>query len=159
MKEIPLTQGQVALVDDEDFELVSAHKWYALWDPHTKSFYAVTHLRKPTGKQTGLYMHRLIMDAKKGEQVDHIHHQTLDNRRSELRLCTPSQNGCNTGMRSTNTSGFTGVSRQTGCSKWKAQIRVNGKVKYIGYFDTPELAYEARLAAVRKYHGEFSGTS
>jgi hypothetical protein len=159
MKEIPLTQGQVALIDDEDFELVSQYKWYAQWSPLSRSFYAVTNIRKPNGKYTHLQMHRLIMNARKGEQVDHIHHLTLDNRKSELRLCTPSQNTQNQGVRPDNTSGFKGVSWHKPSQKWLVHVGVNGKVKHVGYFDTPELANEARCAAALKYHGEFANIS
>ena len=88
MIEIPLTQNQVALIDDEDYELVSQYKWCARWSPGMRSYYAVTNIRKPDGKRIHLQMHRLITNAQKGEVVDHISHNTLDNRKSELRLCT-----------------------------------------------------------------------
>lgn len=159
MIEIELTQGQVALIDDEDLEVVSKYKWHARWDPCTKSFYAVTNIRKPDGSRTTLQMHREIMGAKKGEQVDHIYHQTLDNRKSELRLCTPSQNQYNRGTQSTNTSGFKGVSWDKKWSKWLAGIKLNGKTINLGRYDTPELAHEAYCKAAAEHHGEFALTS
>ena len=109
MIKIPLTQNQVALIDDEDFELVSQYTWYAGWDSHTKSYYACTKIKKETGGHTLLQMHRLIMNAQKGEQVDHINHNTLDNRKSELRICNASENQHNQGKYSNNTSGYKGV--------------------------------------------------
>jgi hypothetical protein len=154
--EIPLTQGQVALIDDEDFELVLAYKWNADLNKHTKSFYAVTNVTKPDGKRTKLLMHRLIMNAQKGQQVDHIHHLTLDNRKSEMRLCTQSQNMQNSGKQVHNTSGFKGVSWHKLKQKWVANINLNGKKKHLGYFPTPELAREAYCKAAAELHGEFA---
>ena len=155
MIEIPLTQGQVALIDDEDYDLVSQYKWYARWDPHTKSFYAVTNIRKPNGKRTVLLMHRLIMNAKKGEQVDHINHNTIDNRKSELRLCTQSQNQHNRGCNSKNSSGYKGVCWRKARQKWQAQIVLNGEKIYLGCFQTPEEAHSAYCKAAQELHGDF----
>lgn len=159
MIEIPLTRGQVALIDDEDFELVSRHKWCAWWNPNTKSFYALTNIRKPDGKRTMLKMHRLIMNAQPGEEVDHINHLTLDNRKSELRLCTGSQNQHNAGKRADNTSGYKGVAWHKNNQKWQAKIKLNGKNKHLGYFTTPELAYEAYCKSAHELHGEFAMVS
>jgi len=159
MIEIPLTQNQVALIDDDDYELVSKRTWRAQWNPSINSFYAITSIRKPDGKWTALLMHRLIKDAQRGEQGDHIHHLTLDNRRSELRLCTQSQNMCNIGKREDNTSGYKGVCWNKHKQKWQAQIRVNGKRKNLGYFDTPELVHEAYCKAVLDLHGDFAKTA
>jgi len=156
MIEIPLTQNQVALIDDEDFELVSKYKWYALWDPHMKSFYAVTNIRKPDEKRTGLKMHRLIMNAQPCEQVDHIHRFTLDNRKSELRLCTNGQNARNKGAPANNTSGFKGVSWDKRDQKWRAQIQIGGKKKNLGLYDAPEFAHEAYCTASARLHGAFA---
>ena len=155
MIEIPLTQGQVALIDDEDFELVSQYKWYAHWDPHTKSFYARTNIRKSDGTRTMLRMHRLITDAKKGEEVDHINHDTIDNQKENLRICTRSENGCNRGAQENNTSGYKGVSLDKSSGKWRAAIKLNGKRIYLGYFATKEEAYEAYCNAALELHGEF----
>ncbi|MHB1641783.1 MAG: AP2 domain-containing protein [Acidithiobacillus sp.] len=156
MIEIPLTQGQVALIDDEDFELVSRHKWYARWSPDTKSFYALTKIRNPDGKRTTLLMHRLVMSAQPGQQVDHIHHLTLDNRKSELRLCTGSQNQHNQGVNSKNTSGYKGVYWQKRNQKWRSCIKVNGKRISLGLFLTPELAHAAYCRAALELHGDFA---
>jgi len=156
MIEIPLTQNQIALIDDEDFEIVSKYKWSALWNPCTKSFYAKTDIAKPDGKRTRVQMHRLVMNAQPGEQVDHIHHLTLDNRKSELRLCTRSQNQCNTGKHADNTSGYKGVGWHKHNQKWEAQIALDGKKKHLGYFGTPELAHAAYCKAAHELHGDFA---
>jgi len=156
MIEIPLTQGQVALIDDEDFEIVSKYKWYATWSPDTKSFYAMTNVRKLDGKQTTLQMHRIIMNAQKGQQVDHFHRDTLDNRKSELRLCSGSQNQHNAVKRTDNTSGYKGVGWHKATQKWRARIKLNGKEKSLGYFATPELAHAAYCRAAAEFHGDFA---
>lgn len=158
MIEIPLTQGQTALIDDEDWKLVSAYNWYAAWNPNTKSFYAVTSLQRAHGKQATLYMHRLIVSAQTGEQVDHIHHNTLDNRKSELRLCSGSQNQHNRATQANNTSGFKGVYWHKQSQKWQARIMLNGKRKSLGYYYNPELAHEAYCKAAHGFHGDFANT-
>ncbi|MHB1641795.1 MAG: AP2 domain-containing protein [Acidithiobacillus sp.] len=156
MIEIPLTQNQIALIDDEDFELVSRHKWCAAWSPKTKSFYAKTTIRKPDGKETTLRMHRLVMNAQPGMDVDHIYHLTLDNRKSELRVCTRTQNRNNSGKQVNNTSGYKGVSWHKRDQKWTANIRFGGKKKHLGNFPTPEDAHGAYCRASAELHGEFA---
>lgn len=91
---IPLTHGKVAKVDAEDFDRLSGHKWYAYRDTCTGSFYA-RRTDYAAGKWTVVPMHREIMGAQKGQRVDHIFHDTLDNRKSELRLCTQAENARN----------------------------------------------------------------
>lgn len=156
MIEIPLTQGQVALIDDEDYKLVSQYKWHARWDKHTKSYYAATNVKKEDGGRTTLKMHRLIMNAEKGKQVDHINHNTLDNRKENLRLCTNSQNQHNQGKRINNTSGLKGISWYKRDEKWRARIELNGRAIHLGYFATKEDAYEAYCKAALELHGEFA---
>lgn len=134
-KIIPLTQNQVALVDDEDYDFLMQWKWYAGWSKHVNSFYVMN-------KRMGL-IHRLIMKTPKGLQVDHINHDTLDNRKENLRNVTQSQNVINTGFQKNNTTGRKGV--MVAKNKYQAQIRRNGKTMYLGIFDTVEeagLAYD-----------------
>jgi hypothetical protein len=156
MIEIPLTQNQVAIIDDEDFELVSRYRWYAAWSPLTKSFYARAKTRKPDGRHAIIQMHRIIKGAQKGQQVDHIHHNTLDNRKSELRLCTGSQNQHNKGIQANNTSGYKGVCWNKSHQKWTARIRLNGKQKNLGYYATPEAANSDCITARTTLHGDFA---
>ena len=156
MKQIQLTQGQFAIVDDADFGWLNQFKWCARWDKHTKSFYAIRHTSSIGGKQPTVLMHRLIMGAAPGTQVDHENHNTLDNRRSSnLRIATPTQNAQNRRKRSDNTSGFVGVSWHKRDKKWMARTCVNGKLKHLGSFETAELANNARTAAAKQLHGEF----
>ena len=156
MIEIPLTQGQLALIDDEDFELVNKYNWIAHWDRRTKSFYATTRIGKQEGCRKFLRMHRLIMNAKKGQQVDHIHHLTLDNRKSQLRLCSHGQNQHNRSIQLNNTSGFKGVSYDATKHKWRAFIGVNGKNRHLGYFIALEMAHTAYCRAALELYGEFA---
>jgi len=97
------------------------------------------------------------MDTPKGMDTDHINGNGLDNRRSNLRVCTRAQNALNTGAYSNNKSGFKGVSLDYKYKvKWRADIQVNGKQIFLGYFDTKELAYQAYVEACTKHHKEFA---
>ena len=95
------------------------------------------------------------MNASKGLRVDHENHDTLDNRRGNLRTATAAQNCHNRRKPRTNTSGFIGVSWHKATRKWRAHINVNRKIKHLGYFSTAELANEARVLAAKTIYGEF----
>src|SRR6185369_7423148 len=94
--EICLTKGQVAHVDLEDAALIEQFKWSAMWNQYTNSYYAYRQIRR-NGKPTSQYMHRFLMKLDHGDkrQVDHINHDTLNNRRSNLRIVTQSENALN----------------------------------------------------------------
>jgi hypothetical protein len=156
MIEIPLTQGQFAIIDDEDFKLVNEYTWYAAWSTNTNSFYAHTSVRNPNGKQVLLGMHRLIMDAPKGMHVDHIDHNTLDNRREKLRICTRSQNKCNSRVYANNSCGHKNIYWNKARNKWHAHISVNKKQIHLGYHINIEDAIAAAKAGRQKYHGDFA---
>lgn len=160
MKEIPLTNGQVALVDDEDYDRINAHKWCAMRIPGTNSYYAARKsAADENGKQRTIRMHREIMNAKDGEEVDHINHVTLDQRKTNLRLCTRGQNCANRRTRTDNTSGFKGVSHNKRRGKWQAYVIVDRKQKHLGYYATAIEAAIAYDAAAIEYHGEFARTN
>jgi len=151
--EVPLTRGQVALIDREDWDRVQGYNWIADYNKCTRSYYAVTK-QNIQGKRRKIKMHRLIMDAQKEMQVDHINRNTLDNRKKNLRLCYQHQNKCNSGKRKTNTSGFKGVYKNR--HRWRAQIQFCGKLHYLGTFDTREAAHAAYCEAALRLHGEFA---
>ena len=146
MKHIALTQGQVALVDDEDYEELSRYRWRAQWNPCTCSFYAGRTVRLPDGKRTTEQMQRHILGLKLGDprQGDHIDHDTLDNRRANIRIVTRSENQHNSRRK--------GYCWDKSRQKYMARIRIAGTEKHLGRFDTPTEASAAYLAAKRTYH-------
>ena len=149
---VALSNGLYAFVDVCDIPKVEGHRWYALRS--RKTFYAKASVKSEHGKVGTIYMHRLISDAQRGMEVDHINMDGLDNRRENLRICTPSQNRCNIGLTKANTSGVKGVDRHKG--KWRARIQVKGKKIELGSFDSIEDAASAYMAAAGEVHGEFS---
>src|SRR5512145_1943639 len=159
MKRIPLTQGQFALVDDEDFVRLSAFKWCAYWESHTKSYYARRNSPTVNGKRGTIYMHREIINTPKDSIIDHVNHDTLDNRHENIRICTERQNRYNQSLRCDNTSGFKGVVWHKRYEKWYTMISVNGKRKHIGCFSTASEAAVAYDRSVIEYYGEFALTN
>ena len=153
---IPLTQGQVAIVDSVDFEQINQHKWYAAWMPLARSFYAVRGITLPEGKRT-IWMHRELLGLDFGDPRtgDHRNHDTLDNRRSKnLRIASHAENVRNKRIYACNTTGFKGVSRHR--FKYQAHIRLDGKLIHLGTCDTPESAYSLYCEAALRLHGEFA---
>jgi hypothetical protein len=145
MARVPLTQGQVAVVDAADVELVSGRYWMAVQNRDTQSYYAKTGARRPDGRRTTQQMSRLILAAQPGQFVDHIDHDTLDNRRANLRLADPVQNGRNQrGAHRGSSSQYLGVSWHKARRRWVADTRVNGRMRHIGYFRIEEEAARAR---------------
>jgi hypothetical protein len=103
-------------------------------------------------------MHRIILKAPKDAHVDHINGDGLDNRKWNLRLCTRSQNLCNSSIKRNNTSGYKGVrlDKWIGYKKWRAYIWTNGRQKYIGNFSCKNEAAKAYNETATKYYGEFA---
>lgn len=158
-REIHLTNGGVTLVDLEDFEKLSLHGWYKAWNRPTRSYYAIRSVWIPEEKKvTTVRMHREILGLKRFDkrQGDHENHDTLDNRRFNLRLATNSQNTRNQHRRADNTSGYKGVHLHSQSGKWRAVIMSNGDSKSLGLFHTREQAYEAYCAAAGRIHREFA---
>ncbi len=158
MKTLQLSQGQVAIVDDEDFESASKFKWCATWSKTTKNFYAKRRIgRDANGKQTFQYLHRFICGNPKW-LVDHENHNTLDCQRKNLRVCDNSKNLSNRiGSQRNSTSGIRGVSLNKSLGKWDARLKVNGRQIYLGVFSDKMDAAAAYAAANRKYFGAFGG--
>ncbi len=157
MKEIPLTQGMVALVDDEDFALVSRHKWCAGVSRY--SYYAMTKVKR-NGKWTTMKMHRLLcgLQPNDGIQVDHINHNGLDNRRHNLRVSTHAQNQHNARPSRKNKTGFKGVcvDPHQRSKPFKSEIRTGVQRFHLGYFATAEDAARAYDAKARELFGEYA---
>lgn len=155
MKQIPLTKGLFALVDDEDYEELSKLKWYTV--KIRKTHYAKHTLPRNEKTRKYLFMHRVIMNITDSKTfVDHINGNGLDNTKKNLRIATHSQNLCNRGVQKNSTSGFTGVILDKRRNKYFARIKVNRRTFHLGYFDTPEAGARAYNEAAIKYHGEFA---
>lgn len=162
MKRIKLTQGKYALVDNKDFKFVNQWKWYFTISKGDRYGYAIySGYCKRTGKRPRIAMHRIIMQAKRGQIVDHKNHNGLDNRRSNLRIVTKLQSAWNRRVSKANKScGLKGVSfvrdRNGKPVYCIARVTKNNKRTYLGIFPTPQKAYAAYLKASKKLHGEFS---
>lgn len=144
MKYIQLTKGKQAIVDDEDFGYLNEHKW------HINCKYASRIKDKKV-----LWMHKIIMKCPKGMQIDHINFDTLDNRKSNLRVCTVAQNNIHHRKSKNNTSGLKGVYLTLSTGKWRAMIGVNKKLLHLGYFETREKASMAYNKKAKELFGEF----
>lgn len=154
MKKIPLTQGQFAIVDDEDFEEQNQWGWYAYWNPETHSFYARRNEGKRPNRKT-ILMHREIMNTPKMLKCDHINHDTLNNTRLNLRNVTNSQNGMNRKSASkTNLLGILGVVKIS--RGFRAHITQNGKVKWFPIRRKLDDAIEDRRIAETEVYGEYA---
>lgn len=153
MKTTPLTKGYEAIVDDSDFEYLNQWKWH--YHVYARRWEQVN--KKPIS----ITMHRLLLEAEEGEFVDHINRNKLDNRRSNLRLCTKGGNIQNVGLRQDNTSGLKGVSwynpsNYTPTKRWVARIYHSGKNRTIGYYHTKTEAAIAYNQEATKWFGEFA---
>lgn len=158
-KRITLGQGLFATVDAEDFASLSVFKWRATKNSSNDALYATRYeYRKGTGKGTTIRMHRQILDAKSGQVVDHINQNTLDNRRTNLRICSTSENMRNRNKPRGNkrTSNYKGVCFHRRSRKFLAQIVVNKTNKYLGIYVTAEAAAVAYDKAALELHGDFA---
>lgn len=144
MAQIKLTRSKYALVDDRDLELVNQRTWH-----YSRLGYAMSNSKDK------LSMHRFIMGIPKGG-IDHINRDGLDNRRVNLRLCNQSQNTMNSPKRTTNKSGFKGVSWDKRSKKWVVTLTKNYKHLWGGLFDD-KLKAAKRYNEFAKFHfGEFA---
>lgn len=144
-KKIPLGNDQFAIIDDEDYELVSQYNWSGARSGESDHIYAVTRLR----------MHRLVMNAPLGMYVDHINGDTLDNRKENLRLCTNAENQQNARARG-GTSQYKGVSYNKKMKKWLGAFTVLGQTYHCGYFDDEKECARAVDKKRREVCGDFA---
>ena len=162
MKQILLTKGKYAMVDDDDFEWLINYKWHCLEYKTRKIYYAQRTIYISSGKTTHECMHREIMGCKKGDkiQIDFIDGDGLNCQRHNLRTATHAQNGMN--RKSSGESIYLGVSKYSytkkdGTVKWRADIKISErKQKCIGVFETEKEAGLAYNKYAIKYHGEFA---
>jgi hypothetical protein len=144
MKTIPLTKGYVAMVDDEDYEMLVGRRWYAhrsrnvLYASHT-----TPHI---DGKQDTIKMHHLILHTPKGMQIDHIDGNGLNNQKNNLRVVTNRINQMNRNW--DRKSQYPGITWEPRRKHWVAQAQINGKHIHIGSYPTEELAHQAYLVRV-----------
>lgn len=150
MKQIKITRGLFTLVDDEDFEYLNQFKWH-----FSNPGYASKGKPYINGQPQGqLLMHRLIMNCPDNKTVDHINHNKLNNRKENLRICTYHENRMNSSLQSNNKTGFRGVYFYDG--KYTAQIKLDGKMYYLGRFATKEEAALVYNKKAKEFFGEFA---
>lgn len=156
---VPLTMGYVAIIDAADREFVAPHNWTVMIgkraDGTIKYLYAYRKSKKSEGVPRTILLHRFLMGEPEGILIDHRDRDGLNCRKSNLRTATISQNGCNQGLRSNNTSGFKGVSRERRTDKWVAQIAHKSEQVYLGTHSTLEAAARAYSDASKRLHGDF----
>lgn len=148
--------GHEVLFDEEDAHLFSETRWQIRASGATS--YVQRSIYSGSDYQGYESLHRLIAGCSSDQVVDHINCNGLDNRRSNLRVCSHSQNMQNRKIHSNNQSGFKGVyfDPAAHCLPWRAQIRANGKKHNLGRFSSAVAAHQAYLKAAEKLHGEFA---
>lgn len=142
---IPLTQGLEALIDEQDVSLVNKYKWYANTVANNREKKYTYPCSYPYGRANGyVYLHRFIMSPKKGEVIDHLNGNTMDNRRSNMRVCSSRENNCN---KSFHRDGKLVGAVKTKDGTFVSRIKTDGKLKYLGTHKTEYEAHQAYLEA------------
>lgn len=159
---ILLSKGQIAIVYESDYLWIAQWKWHVSWDAGTRSYYAArstTLQERLEGKGVTVSMHRAIMGLDRGDprEVDHVESgDTLDNRRSNLRIASRTQNMRNRRANRRTKANLKGVSWHSRDLIWCAAIRVNKKLVHIGNFHDKQVAHAAYQEAAKKYFKEFA---
>lgn len=154
---VRLSAGYTAIIDASDACMVGNHTWTSIVYP--KTVYAKTNIPDTNGKISTVRMHRMILGAPSGMEVDHINGNGLDNRRSNLRLATKAENGRNRGANDNNTSGYKGVCFHKGMRMWEASIKVDRVRHSLGFYADKHDAHVAYVAGSDKLHKEFARAS
>jgi len=153
-KTIPLTQGKVTIVDNEDYEWLNQWKWCA---SANRAKHGIFYAKKTTKPST--YMHRIILGIGADQQVDHINYDGLDNRRANLRACTQEQNLQHARSITPHSSKYKGVSWHKAGRKWRATIMVNKEYIHLGFFVNEKAAAKAYDKAAQKHFRDFASTN
>jgi hypothetical protein len=154
MKEIPLSQGYFAIVDDDDYPYLSKYSWFA----YVKEYgvYAIRNYKDKDGRHTTIRMHREVARTPKGLCTDHRNRNTLDNRKENLRIATKQQNGRNRSKIKVTQSRYKGVSLQECNKRWLASISIMKKRISIGWYDSEIEAAKAYDAKAKELFGEWA---
>lgn len=157
---IALTQGQFTIVNAEDYEYLSKWKWFAVWDEHSRCYYAGRQIKERKGKSYIIYMHRQILGLQKGDVTEGDHKETLntlDNRRANLRLANRKNQMRNRRRFVRNSTGYKGVDPVANSKSFRARIMIDGIRVHLGVRSTAESAHrELYVPAAKKYYGEFA---
>ena len=142
------TKGEEFLFDLEDYEKIKDYSWSI----NNRGYV----MARVISTKKNVKMHRFLMNCPEDKVVDHISHDTTDNRKSNLRICSQAENCKNLSLAKNNKSGVTGVGWCKASNKWYTQIYVNGKLIHLGYFASKEDAIKARLQAEKEYFGDYA---
>ncbi len=135
------------IVDDEDEQLMQSLRWCV--SKKNEKFYVVN-------RKSGKYLHDFLIKKEKGQRIDHIDGNPLNNKKSNLRACSHKENICNAGKKKNNTTGYKGVYLHKPSGRWFAQLKHNYKTKKLGYYETKEDAARAYNRGALKYYGVFA---
>ena len=155
--QIELTKGQFAVADAADLDLIQTYKWYAHYSKSTDDYYVRTNYVKPNGKQGTLFLHRFLMDVTdRNVEVDHINGSRCDNRRSNLRICSPSENQHNRRTSSRSTTGQKNIHLNKRTQRYHVVARIKRKAIYCGSFKLLTDAIARRNEVLPLLHGKFA---
>lgn len=150
MKYIMMAKGRRVMVDDTDYDWLNQWRWRLV------AGYACRMRLKGEDSSSHIYMHRMIMDAPKGTEVDHINHDELDNTRQNLRIASHQENAWNRDKQKNNTSGYNGVTWVKKAQRWRAAVAQDGKSIYLGQYKDIKEAVKARDAFVMEHRSGFA---